>query len=124
MAERLKRIGTHVTRYGLVIVLLWIGGMRFTAYQAEGLKPPVANSPLMGWVYRLVSVGGFSASLGAVEISIGLLIALWPVWPLGSAVGSGLATETFLTTLTFLLGYGNDSVRNGPLPSRFLHDSP
>src|SRR3954463_732375 len=102
MAERLNTIGIHITRYGLVIVLLWIGGMKFTAYEAEGIKPLVANSPLMGGVYRLVSVGGFSASLGAVEISIGLLIALRPIWPLGSAVGSGLAAGTFLTTLTFL----------------------
>jgi uncharacterized membrane protein YkgB len=103
MAERLKRIGTHVTRYGLVIVLLWIGGMKFTAYEAEGIKPLVANSPLMGWVYRLVSVGGFSAFLGVVEIAIGLLIAVRPVWAMGSAVGSALASGMFLTTLSFLL---------------------
>ena len=38
MAERLKMIGTHVARYGLVIVLLWIGGMKFTAYEAEGIS--------------------------------------------------------------------------------------
>ena len=52
MAKRLKTIGIHITRYGLVIVLIWIGGMKFTAYQAEGIRPFVANSPLMSWVYR------------------------------------------------------------------------
>ena len=41
--------------------------------------------------------------LGVVEIAIGLLIAIRPVWPLGSAIGSGLAVGTFLTTLTFLV---------------------
>ena len=46
MAERLKGIGTHIARYGLAIVLLWIGGMMFTAYKAEGIRPLVANSPL------------------------------------------------------------------------------
>src|SRR4051812_50002524 len=97
MAERLKRIGTHVTRYGLVIVLLWIGGMKFTAYEAEGIKPLVANSPLMGGVYRLVSVGGFSASLGAVEIAIGFLIALRPGLGVGSARGSGFAAGGVLS---------------------------
>jgi uncharacterized membrane protein YkgB len=102
MAERLKGIGTHITRYGLVIVLLWIGGMKFTAYEAEGIKPLVTNSPLMSWAYRLTSAGGFSAFLGVVEIAIGLFIALRPVWPLGSAVGSGLAVGMFLTTLSFL----------------------
>ena len=103
MAERLKGIGTHITRYGLVIVLLWIGGMKFTAYEAEGIKPLVASSPLMGSVYRVMSVGEFSALLGVVEIAIGVLIALRPVWPMGSAVGSGLAAGMFLTTLSFLV---------------------
>jgi uncharacterized membrane protein YkgB len=103
MAERLERIGTAITRYGLVIVLLWIGGMKFTAYEAKGIEPLVANSPLMDWVYKLTSVRGFSAFLGVVEIVIGLLIALRPVWPIGSAVGSGLAVPMFLSTLSFLV---------------------
>lgn len=74
-----------------MIVLLWIGGMKFTDYEAKGIEPLVANSPLMSWVYRIMSVGEFSALLGVVEIAIGVLIALRPIWPLGSAVGSGLA---------------------------------
>ena len=96
-------IGMHVTRYGLVLVLLWIGGMKFTAYEAEGIRPLVANSPLMGWVYNLMSVTAFSSLLGVIEIAIGVLIALRPVWPAGSALGSGLAVGMFLTTLSFLV---------------------
>ena len=103
MGERLRLIGMQLARYGLVLVLFWIGGMKFTAYEAEGIKPLVANSPLMSWAYRVMSVGGFSALLGVVEIAIGMLIALRPVWPLGSAVGSGLAAGMFLTTLSFLI---------------------
>jgi reactive chlorine resistance protein C len=102
MGDRLKSIGMHTGRYGLAIVLLWIGGMMFTAYQAEGIRPLVANSPLMSWVYGVMSVGRFSSLLGVVEIAIGVLIALRPVWPMGSAVGSGLAAGMFLTTLSFL----------------------
>ena len=49
MCDVLKATGTNVSRYGLVIVLLWIGGMKFTAYEAEGIRPMVANSPLMSW---------------------------------------------------------------------------
>ena len=52
MDRKLNSVGLHFARYGLVIVLLWIGGMKFTAYEAEGIEPLVANSPLMGWVYR------------------------------------------------------------------------
>ena len=103
MSNRLQFIGMHVTRYGLVLVLLCIGGMKFTAYEAEGIRPLVANSPLMGWVYNLMSETAFSSLLGVVEIAIGVLIALRPVWPAGSALGSGLAVGMFLTTLSFLV---------------------
>jgi reactive chlorine resistance protein C len=101
--SNLQLIGMHVTRYGLVLVLLWIGGMKFTAYEAEGIRPLVANSPLMGWVYNLMSVTAFSSLLGVIEIAIGVLIALRPLWPAGSALGSGLAVGMFLTTLSFLV---------------------
>lgn len=103
MSDRLKSIGLNVSRYGLVVVLLWIGGMKFTAYEAEGIRPLVANSPLMGWVYKFASVRGFSASLGVIEIIVGLLIAARPAWPLGSAIGSGMASGMFLSTLSFLV---------------------
>src|SRR4051794_41938715 len=119
MGDRLKSIGMHIARYGLAIVLLWIGGMMFTAYQAEGIRPLVANSPLMGWVYRVMSVGGFSSLLGVVEIALGVLIALRPVWPMGAAVGSGLAAGVLLATLSFLLttpGWG-PSLGGVPAPS-------
>jgi len=102
LGDRLRAVGTHVTRYGLVVVLLWIGGMKFTAYEAEGIRPLVANSPFMSWAYGLLSITAFSALLGVVEIAVGLLVALRPVWPTVSAVGSGLAAGMFVTTLTFL----------------------
>jgi uncharacterized membrane protein YkgB len=57
-----------IMRYGLVLVLLWIGGMKFTAYEAEGIRGFVANSPLLGWAYSLLSVHSFSAVRGMPEI--------------------------------------------------------
>ena len=102
MSDRLKMIGTHITRYGLVLVLLWIGGMKFTTYEAEGIKPLVENSPFMSWVYGVTSVSAFAALLGVIEIALGLMIALRPLFPLVSAVGSSLAAGMFLVTLSFL----------------------
>lgn len=102
MAHRLNVIGLLVARYGLVIVLLWIGAMKFTTYEAEGIKPLVANSPLMSWAYEVMSVSAFSAVLGVIEIALGVLIALRLLWPMGSAIGSLLAVGMFLTTLSFL----------------------
>lgn len=95
--------GTYLTRYGLVLVLLWIGGMKFTTYEAEGIRPFVENSPLMGWLYRIFSVGQFSAILGVVEITVGVLIAARPVWPRLSAYGSLAAAAMFVGTLSFIV---------------------
>ena len=50
-----------------------------------------------------MSVTAFSSLLGVIEIAIGVLIAVRPVWPAGSALGSGLAVAMFLTTLSFLV---------------------
>jgi uncharacterized membrane protein YkgB len=95
-------LGSRVLRYGLVLVVGWIGLMKFTGYEANGIQPLVAHSPLMGWMYHFLSVRQFSDGLGVVEVAIALLIALRPWSPKASAVGSVLAVVMFLTTLSFL----------------------
>lgn len=101
-ADLIEALGRHGVRYGLVLVLLWIGGMKFTTYEAEGISGFVSNSPLMFWAYHLFSKGQFSAILGGVELLTAVLIALRPFSARLSAVGSALAVGMFLTTLTFL----------------------
>src|SRR5262249_55089044 len=95
--------GREVARYGMVIVIGWIGLMKFTNYEAEAISGFVANSPLMSWVYGFMSVRAFSAVLGVVELTIAILIAARPFWPRASALGSVLVVGMFLTTLSFLV---------------------
>jgi uncharacterized membrane protein YkgB len=102
MSVRVEAVGRELARYGLVVVVGWIGLMKFTAYEAEGIRLYVANSPLTSWVYGPLSVRGFSAMLGVVEVAIAVLIAARPLSPRASALGSALAVGTFLTTLSFL----------------------
>lgn len=103
LVSSLQRAGTHLTRYGLVVVFLWIGGMKFTTYEAEGIRPFVENSPLMNWLYQIFTVGQFSAMLGGAEILVGLLIATRYFWPKASALGSLVAATMFVGTLTFII---------------------
>ena len=127
MSSRVEAAGRGLARYGLAVVVAWIGLMKFTAYEAEGISPFVAHSPLMSWVYELMSVRGFSAVLGVVEVAIALLIAARPFWPRASALGSALAVGMFLTTLSFLVttpGVWEPSAGGFPalsaLPEQFL----
>lgn len=100
--SRIAALGHRVIRYGLALVIGWIGLMKFTAYEAHGIEPLVAHSPLLSWAYHVFTVRQFSAALGVVEVSIAILIALRPLSRKACAVGSAGAVLTFLTTLSFL----------------------
>jgi uncharacterized membrane protein YkgB len=103
MSSQAEAVGRELARYGLVVVVAWIGLMKFTTYEAEGIRPFVANSPLMSWVYGFMSVRAFSAALGIIEVAVAILIAARPLSPRASVVGSALAVGMFLTTLSFLV---------------------
>ena len=127
MSSRVEAVGRVLARYGLVVVVGWIGLMKFTTYEAEGISRYVTNSPLLSWVYGFMSVRGFSAMLGVVEVAVALLIAARPYSPRASALGSALAVGMFLTTLSFLVttpGVWEPSAGGFPalsaLPGQFL----
>ncbi|QRM33749.1 YkgB family protein [Microvirga sp. VF16] len=104
--DLVDRHGRMVTTAGLyaslVVVYAWFGGMKFTAYEAEGLTGLVGNSPLLSWVYPIFGVRGFSGLLGVLELSIGALIAARLVNPVYSLVGGALSAGLFVTTLSFM----------------------
>ena len=101
-ALRIRGLGFRVLRYGLVLVIGWIGAMKFTEYEANGIQPLVAHSPFLGWMYNIMTVRQFAVGLGVVEICIAILIALRPWSPKACAIGSAVAVLMFLTTLSFL----------------------
>ena len=126
-AARLDRVAMAMLRAALVIVLVWIGGLKFVNYEADSIVPLVANSPIMRFLYNRpeeyrthMNKEGelnpqhrawqqengtyrFSHGLGTVIIGIGLLIALYPVKPELSALGSILLICMSCTTLSFLI---------------------
>ena len=127
-AASLQEAGIHVCRVGLVIVLVWIGCLKLVAYEAVGIVPFVANSPVMSFFYhypapiykvRMNKEGElkpanvawhqanhtytFAAGLGGIIVLIGAMIALYPILPGVSALGSFLCFGMSLVTLSFLL---------------------
>jgi len=100
---KLMQAGQFVMRYGLAVVFVWIGLLKFTAYEAKGIEGLVANSPIWAWAYQSMGLQSLSNLIGVIEISIGLLIASRAFWPKASAIGSIGAAITFLITLSFLL---------------------
>ncbi len=118
--------GQFVMRYGLAVIFLWIGLLKFTAYEAKGIEGLVANSPLWAWAYQSMGLQSLSYLIGVIEIVIGVLIAMRAFSPKASAIGSLGAVLTFLITLSFIFttpgvweaGYGFPFP--SPMPGQFL----
>ena len=98
----LDRVGSAITRYGIVAVLFLIDGIKFTSYEAMAIQPLVAHSPLLFWLYKVLDVRQVSDIFGTFEILAGLLIATRAFAPKLSAAGSLLCIPIFTTTLSFM----------------------
>jgi uncharacterized membrane protein YkgB len=98
----LRTIGLGVLRYGLVFVLLLLGGFKFFAFEANAIKPLIEHSPFMSWLYVLLGSRMGSAVLGVIEITIGVLIAMRRWSPRTSGIASLAASGIFVTTISFL----------------------
>jgi uncharacterized membrane protein YkgB len=121
-------VGITLLRLGLVLVLIWIGGLKFVRYEADSIVPLVANSPLMTFAYHhpapeyraymnkegeLVPAHrawqesngtyAFSYMLGSVIVGLGLLISTHWRFPQIATIGSALLVLMCCTTLSFLV---------------------
>ena len=101
-AQTISVAGGFILRLGLVIPLVWIGIAKFTSQEADAIMPLIAHQPLMSWLYEVISVQTFSNLLGGVELLAAVLIAARPISALASAIGSGIATLLFISTISFL----------------------
>jgi uncharacterized membrane protein YkgB len=100
--SKLESAGVQISRYGLVVILLLIGVLKFTPSEAASIQPLVAHSPFMSWMYAVLGVQGASNVIGLIEIIVATLIALRPVSAKASFMGSLGGAITFLLTLSFL----------------------
>jgi uncharacterized membrane protein YkgB len=128
MLAKLQSQFFNLMRIAIFIVMVWIGGLKFFQYEADGIVPFVANSPLMSFFYQHNSneykdhknkegevveknikwntQNGtylFSYVLGIVIISIGIL-TLSGIFNDRLGLAGGLLTAGMaLVTLTFLI---------------------
>ncbi len=123
----LQPLAIALSRISIAIILIWIGGLKFFDYEAEGIVPFVANSPLMSYFYtnhesykgNILPEGKaeaenrkwheknrtytFSYGLGALLITMGALLLLNIINPLFGLFGSILVIIMSLGTLSFLI---------------------
>ena len=124
----LKGLGLKLIRIAILVVFVWIGGLKFTHYEADGIVPFVANSPFMSFFYakeapeykdyknkegELVPRNRawhetnrtyvFSYGLGILIMGIGILVFLGIFTPKIGIFGDLLAIIMTIGTLSFLV---------------------
>jgi uncharacterized membrane protein YkgB len=115
--QPLAILGSVLLRYGLVVVIAWIGALKYTATEATRIQTFIEHSPFMSWMNTVLSQRTLSGVLGTIEILAAVLIAVHPWLPRVSVAGSALATLLFLGTLSFLFttpGVADDSAGGFP----------
>jgi uncharacterized membrane protein YkgB len=88
----------------VLLVLVWIGGMKFTLLEAKGIEDLVLSSPFMSWMYSVWDIQTTSNIIGVYDlIAVALLIVamfntrlLMPAILMSGAVF--VVTQTFLIT--------------------------
>ena len=128
VAASLKGAGIRLVRIAIFIIFVWIGGLKFWNYEAEGIVPFVANSPFMSFFYtknapeykdyklkegefdkakhewhEANNTYTFSHGLGIAIMSFGILTLLGIWFPKVGFVGTGLVILMTLGTLAFLV---------------------
>lgn len=123
-----QRYFIHFTRIAIFVVMAWIGGLKAFQYEADGIVPFVANSPVMSFFYNKQApeyrqyknkegelipeniawhqqnrTYAFSYGLGAGIVTIGLL-TLSGIFNAGTGLIGGLLTSGMsIVTLSFLI---------------------
>lgn len=118
----------NLIRISIFIVMAWIGGLKAFQYEADGIVPFVANSPVMSFFYnkdapeykeyknpegktvqkniewhKKNGTYTFAYGLGAVIIIIGILAVLGIWFNKIGMVGGLLTFGMAIVTLTFLI---------------------
>jgi len=128
IASSTEKLGINLIRVAILIIFVWIGGLKFWNYEAEGIVPFVANSPFMSFFYTKQApeykqyklkegefdqakkewhvqnnTYGYAHGLGILIMSIGILTFLGIFYPRIGLVGAGLAIIMTIGTLSFLV---------------------
>jgi uncharacterized membrane protein YkgB len=116
-ATSIEVAGGYLLRYSLALVIGWIGAMKFTAFEAEAIRPLVASSPFLKWMYSVWGVQTVSNMIGLAELCAAAAIALRPLSAKTAAFGSAIAVAMFLTTSSFLFSLPGWEASLGGFPA-------
>ncbi len=89
----------------VLLVLLWIGGMKFTLLEAQGIEGLVKSSPFMGWLYNFFSIQTTSNIIGVYDLIAVVILILAMYSPKLAVPAILMSGMVFVVTQTFLISF-------------------
>ena len=110
LAASTQKLGVNLIRVAILVIFVWIGGLKFWNYEAEGIVPFVEyklkegefNEAKHQWHVEN-NTYGFSHGLGILIMAIGILTFLGIFSPKIGLAGAALAIVMTMGTLSFLV---------------------
>lgn len=91
--------------FPVLLVLLWIGGMKFTGLEAKGIEPLVQSSPLMSWMYQVWDVQTTSDLIGIYDLLTVAILLMGMFYRNLLLPGIVMSALVFIVTQTFLFSW-------------------
>ncbi len=113
LSKLLKSFSVFLLRYGLGIVIIWLGVMKFRNTEAEYTHRLISGG-YMSWILKYITTYTLSQIIGYIQIFAGVLLMLKPVSKKISFWGGMLVVIIFLLSISLLftssivweVGYG------------------
>ncbi len=113
ISKLLKTVGTFILRYGLGMVIIWLGFLKFKNSEAEYTHQLISNG-YMSWILKYLTPYALNQIVAYLQILVGFFIMVKPISKSLSFWGGIVAVVMFIfsisllftTKIVWLSGYG------------------
>ncbi len=101
LSKLLKTFGTFILRYGLGIVIIWLGYLKFKNVEAEYTRELISGG-YVSWILKYITPYALTQIIAYLQILVGFLIMLKPISKSLSFWAGIVAVIMFVFSLSLL----------------------
>ncbi|TLX73046.1 DUF417 family protein [Labilibacter sediminis] len=101
ISKLLKTVGVFILRYGLGIVIIWLGFLKFKNSEADYTHQLISGG-YMAWVLKYITPYALNQIVAYLQIAIGFFIMVKPISRSFSFWGGLAASIMFLFSISLL----------------------
>ncbi len=101
LSKTLKTFGTFILRYGLGIVIIWLGFLKFKNSEADYTRALISGG-YVSWILKYITPYALTQIIAYLQIAVGFFILLKPISKTLSFWAGIVAVIMFVFSLSLL----------------------